>query len=172
MTMPSATLIKPARFEQKSTMRIAGLRLRLDDQAAQKIPELWQQLVPHMGKVPAQVGHADYGVCIGVDDSNSCFDYMAGMEIKKDIADRSSVPTEWFEITIPEQQYAIFAHQQHVSQLHQTIHDIFDQWLPGSGYVHAVGGAGKVHFIERYGEAFNPQTGTGDIEIWLPVKAR
>lgn len=119
MTMPSATLIKPARFEQKSTMRIAGLRLRLDDQAAQKIPELWQQLVPHMGKIPAQVGHADYGVCIRVDDSNSCFDYMAGMEIEKDIADRSSVPTEWFEITIPEQQYAIFAHQQHVSQLRQ-----------------------------------------------------
>lgn len=168
MTMPSATSIKPARFEQKSTMRIAGLRLRLDDKAAQKIPELWQQLAPYLGKVSSQVGNADYGLCIRVDDSNSCFDYLAGMEI----GDRSGVPTEWSEVTLPEQQYAVFTHQQHVSQLRQTIHNIFDQWLPASGYVHAAGGPGMVHFIERYGDTFNPQTGTGDIELWLPVKTR
>lgn len=168
MTMPSATSIKPARFEQKSTMRIAGLRLRLDDKAAQKIPELWQQLAPHLGKVSSQVGNADYGLCIRVDDSNSCFDYLAGMEI----GDRSGVPTEWSEVTLPEQQYAVFTHHRHVSQLRQTIHNIFDQWLPASGYVHAAGGPGMVHFIERYGDTFNPQTGTGDIELWLPVKTR
>ena len=168
MTMPSATSIKPARFEQKSTMRIAGLRLRLDDKAAQKIPELWQQLAPHLGKVSSQVGTADYGLCIRVDDSNSCFDYLAGMEI----GDRSGVPTELSEVTLPEQQYAVFTHHQHVSQLRQTIHNIFDQWLPASGYVHAAGGPGMVHFIERYGDTFNPQTGTGDIELWLPVKTR
>ena len=168
MTMPSATSIKPARFEQKSTMRIAGLRLRLDDKAAQKIPELWQQLAPHLGKVSSQVGNADYGLCIRVDDSNSCFDYLAGMEI----GDRSGVPTEWSEVTLPEQQYAVFTHHQHVSQLRQTIHNIFDQWLLASGYVHAAGGPGMVHFIERYGDTFNPQTGNGDIELWLPVKTR
>ena len=25
-------------------------------------------------------------------------------------------------------------------------------------------------FFERYGEAFDPQTGTGGIEVWLPIK--
>lgn len=168
----SSTHLTPVRVELKNPMRITGLRLRLDDKAAQKIPELWQQLAPHLGKVPSQVGNADYGLCIRVDDSNSCFDYLAGMEIEKDIEDRSEVPAEWPEITLPEQQYAVFTHQQHVSQVRHTIHNIFDQWLPGSGYVHAAGGPGTVHFIERYGEAFNPQTGTGDIEIWLPVKTK
>jgi AraC family transcriptional regulator len=24
-------------------------------------------------------------------------------------------------------------------------------------------------FFERYGEKFNPQTGTGDIEVWVPI---
>lgn len=168
----SSTDLAPVRVEQKSPMRIAGLRLRLDDQAAQKIPALWQELAPYLGKVPAQVGHADYGLCIRVDDSNSCFDYLAGMEIEKDIEDRSGVPAEWIEIILPEQQYAVFTHQQHVSQLRQTIHHIFDQWLPASGYIHITGGPGTVHLIEHYGEAFNPQTGIGDIEIWLPVKTK
>ena len=168
MTMSSATRIEPARVEQKGTMHIAGLRLRLDDKAMYKIPELWQQLTPHLGKISSQIGNADYGLCIRVDDSNNCFDYLAGMEIK----DRSGVPVEWSEITIPEQEYAVFSHQHHVSQLRQTIHHIFDQWLPESDYSHAVGGAARVHFFERYGEGFNPQTGTGDIELWLPVKTR
>lgn len=168
----SSTHLRPVRVEQKSPMRVAGLRLRLDDQADQKIPALWQELAPYLDKVPAQVGHADYGLCIRVDDSNSCFDYLAGMEIEKDIEDRLGVPAEWIEIMLPEQHYAVFTHQQHVSQLRQTIHNIFDQWLPASGYVHIAGGPGTVHIIERYGEAFNPQTGTGDIEIWLPVKTK
>jgi predicted transcriptional regulator YdeE len=25
-------------------------------------------------------------------------------------------------------------------------------------------------FLERYGEAFDPRTGMGDVEVWVPVE--
>ena len=29
---------------------------------------------------------------------------------------------------------------------------------------------GQPNLIERYGPGFNPKSGTGDIELWLPIK--
>jgi AraC family transcriptional regulator len=44
------------------------------------------------------------------------------------------------------------------------------QWLPTSGHERAKA-QGPPDFFERYGEGFDPQTGYGDIEVWVPVKA-
>jgi AraC family transcriptional regulator len=41
-----------------------------------------------------------------------------------------------------------------------------NQWLPGSGKEMA----DSVGLLERYGKDFDPQTGRGDVEIWIPIK--
>lgn len=164
MNTKTASLI-PMRFENHHTMHVAGLRLRLNENADREIPALWQRLAPHLGKIPTQLGSADYGLCIPVGSREGCFDYLAGIEV----ANSSSLPEDWTTIYLPAQEYAVFSHQGHVSKLRNTLHQIFDQWLPTSNRKHAQGGANPIHFFERYGEGFNPQTGFGDIEIWLPI---
>lgn len=158
------TNIKPLRLVQREAMHVVGPRQQLDANAVQTIQHLWEQLVPYLGKIPGQTGDADYGVCLRVDGPMTCFDYMAAIEVTHN----TNIPTTWSEVYIAAQTYAVFAHTSHVSQLCHTIHNIFDQWLPDSGWQH-LAGTNSVHFFERYGETFNPETGVGDIEIWLPV---
>lgn len=158
-------------FENCEMMTIAGLILRLNENADREIPALWQRLAPHLGKVPGQIGSADYGLCIRAEDDNCCFDYLAGIEIANMSAPSGALPSDWRIVNCPAQKYAVFTHDRHVSELHRSIHLIFDQWLPASNHQHAQNAGNPIHFFERYGEGFNPKTGFGDIELWLPINA-
>lgn len=113
--------------------------------------------------MPGQIGaRIAYGVVI---DAGSGIEYLAGVEV----ADPSGLPGEFTHVRLPAQRYAVFEHQGHVSKLKDTMTAIFETWLPQSGHEHART-AGAAAFFERYGEEFDPQTGTGGIEVWVPVK--
>lgn len=151
----------PVRFETAGALLIAGLSQRYSAATASTIPELWQRLVPYMDNVPQRVGAVDYGICHGSDTDGS-FDYLCGFEVTQ----LSSLPTEFSHLRIPSQQYAVFAHGTHVSELRKTIDAIYRSWLPAaSGIVPT----GMPDFIERYGPGFDPGAGQGDMEIWLPI---
>jgi AraC family transcriptional regulator len=74
-------------------------------------------------------------------------------------------------VSIPTQKYAVFSHREHVSKLSNTVGTILSKWLPQSGYEVAHVGADAPDFFERYGEDFDPQTGTGGMEVWIPIKS-
>jgi AraC family transcriptional regulator len=57
-----------------------------------------------------------------------------------------------------------------VSKLHETCDAIEREWLPRSQYAFAHGTPGAPGFFERYGEDFDPHTGSGDVEVWVPIK--
>jgi AraC family transcriptional regulator len=59
----------------------------------------------------------------------------------------------------------VFTHDGHISTIRGTWKSIWSQWLPGSGHKLA-----DAPFFERYGEAFDPRTGSGGFEIWIPLK--
>jgi len=42
---------------------------------------------------------------------------------------------------------------------------IWNKWLPASGLELT-----DSPFFERYGESFDPRTGSGGFEFWLPLK--
>ena len=67
---------------------------------------------------------------------------------------------------IPEQRYAVFTHTEHVSTIRRTVNAIWNQWLPASGLK-----AADAPNFERYDEKFDPATGNGGLEIWVPVSA-
>jgi len=52
----------------------------------------------------------------------------------------------------------------------KAIEWILHTWLPGSGERRAPGFAGGVELVEWYGPAFDPETGYGDVEIWVPLE--
>ena len=61
-----------------------------------------------------------------------------------------------------------------MSEISRTVDAIFHSWLPASGHEHAwsfgAPSEDTLAFFERYGEDFNPATGLGNIEVWVPVK--
>jgi AraC family transcriptional regulator len=156
---PPATLAPP-RIETGRTLLIAGLSERYTHATSAAIPSQWQQFHPHIGHVPGQIGNIAYGVFHNIDDSGN-MDYITGVEV----ADFSDLPKTFARLRIPEHLYAVFSHQGHISAIRGTMHAIWNSWLPQSDYQ-----ASDAPGFERYDERFNPDTGLGGFEIWIPVK--
>jgi AraC family transcriptional regulator len=62
--------------------------------------------------------------------------------------------------------YAVFAHDGHISTLRDTIGGAVIGWLPASGKEID----GEPQMLEFYGESYDPRTGRGQIEVWLPIR--
>lgn len=143
---------------------ILGITESLDDCAAQKIPALWNKLMQsYWDKIPGGINNVGYGLCIDLDKGN-CI-YLAGREV----SEIQSIPDYLQVFVMPSQTYAVFEHTESVMTIRKTIDNIFSHWLPNSGYQLTSTDKNRLVFFERYGEEFNPETGKGGIEIWLPV---
>lgn len=150
------------RFENGKPLLIAGLLGHFTAENREGIPAQWQHFGRHLGKIPGQIGRATYGLCFLLPDR---VDYLSGTEV----SGGSSLPGEFRTVNIPAQKYAVFPHREHVSKLRNTCQLIFE-WFPGPGHECAKA-LGAPDFFERYGEKFDPRTGVGDIEVWVPIKA-
>lgn len=149
----------PPRFETARAFLVAGLSERIScDNGA--IPGLWQRFHQAVEDIPARVGDVAYGVCCNGDDSGN-FDYIAGVEV----SDYTDLPRRFGRVRIAEQRYAVFTHRDHVSSIRRTVNTIWNHWLPASGLK-----AADAPNFERYGQNFDPATGEGGFEIWVPVK--
>ncbi|MGD9646230.1 MAG: GyrI-like domain-containing protein [Pirellulales bacterium] len=152
--------LRSPRFEARQAMTIAGLLVRYNNQTRMNIPAQWERFVPHLGKVPGQVGTTSYGVCLNFDDKCE-FDYLTGVEV-----DGSATPSGDLTVMhLPAARYAVIAHNGHVSAIGQTIDAIWSKWLPASGLQ-----AAATPSFERYDERFDPRTGLGGIEIWVAIQ--
>lgn len=156
--MPDTTLSQP-RIIDGPGMQIAGLGERFGFSDMSGLPALWQRFGAYIGKIPGEVGGVTYGVCSNPDD-NGQFDYVAGVEV----ADPAVVPIEFVRLHLAAQHYAVFAHQGHVAGVRATFAAIFNEWMPRSGYR-----AANAAPFERYDQRFDPKTGMGGFEIWIPV---
>jgi AraC family transcriptional regulator len=137
-----------------------GERYNHGDCGGAAIPSQWQRFHQTVGNIPGRIGNVAYGVCCNGDDAGN-FDYIAGVEV----ADFSDLPREFGRVRIPEQKYAVFTHREHISTIRRTVNTIWNHWLPQSGMK-----AADAPNFERYDEKFDPLTGNGGLEIWIPVK--
>jgi AraC family transcriptional regulator len=152
------------RIENRKALLIAGSQRHYSLENVGDIPSQWQSLP--FGRIPCQVGHAAYGVCNNAVEGGSDFDYLAGVEVST----LAGLPSEFAHISIAGGKYAIFPHRDHVSKLKETIDMIMRTWRPASRDLLVAPRPGEAQMIEYYGEDFNPATGMGQMEIWLPVK--
>jgi AraC family transcriptional regulator len=151
----------PSRFESGSALILAGIRENYTFENRTEIPKLWNRFGPRIDTVPDKAGNDAYGVLISTPDGKG-FDYMAAVAV----SGTENLPTDLTTREIPAQKYAIFPHPGHVSTLCETIDGIFQKWLPQSGQELTV----NPDFFEKYGPGFDPATGSGDMEVWVPVK--
>ncbi|WP_166359848.1 GyrI-like domain-containing protein [Pseudomonas akapageensis] len=150
----------PVRIENGTSFTIAGMGERFTLQSKSGIPALWDKFVPYIGKVSAQMGAQTYGVCCNPDGKGS-FEYIAGVRVST----TQGLPEHFRAIVIEPQRYAVFEHRGHISSIGETFEAIGKDWLPNSGEQ-----AADAPEFERYSADFNPDTGSGTVEIWLPLK--
>lgn len=150
------------RFEDGKPLLIAGINEAYTFETRTKIPSQWEKFCPFIGKVPGQVGQMSYGVSWNCKTGCS-FDYLAGVEVSDD----KQLPAALSSIQIPAHRYAVFAHPKHVSSLAATIDKIWREWVPDAGLPID----DQAPCFERYTAEFNPQTGMGGMEIWIPLKS-
>jgi len=155
--------LQAPRFETGKAMLVAGVGERYNhaNGGTAAIPGQWQRYHQKVDEIPDRVGNVAYGVCCNGDDSGN-FDYIAGVEV----SDFSNLPREFSRVRIPEQKYAVFTHSEHISTIRRTVNTIWNHWLPESGLCVA-----DAPNFERYDEKFDPATGSGGLEIWVPVKS-
>jgi AraC family transcriptional regulator len=154
--------LQPPRFATAKALLVAGVGERFSHESGAGIPGLWQRFHQTVTHIPGRVGQVAYGVCCNGDDAGN-FDYIAGVEV----TDYSDLPREFSKVRIPEQRYAVFTHRDHVSTVRRTVNTIWNHWLPASGLKIA-----DAPNFERYDTNFDPATGNGGFEIWVPVTDR
>lgn len=152
--------LPPPRFEERAAFEVAGLTRRYGHAETAGIPSLWAEFAPHIGHVDGAKGDAAYGLCFAAGDE-SAFDYMAAVEIAPGAAPGGGLETR----RVAAARYAVFTHSGHVSGVRNTMFAILNHWLPSAEVEYAEGPD-----FEVYGARFDPETGSGDVEIWLPVR--
>ena len=149
-------------FRQGPDLLIAGLNECYGKDTRANIPQQWERLAPHLGKVPGQVGQDAYGVCHAA-GPHGRFEYLAGVAVS--LPDR--LPEGFTTAKVDARRYAVFTHPGHVSSLPATIDTIWTRWAPGCGLPVAHGAP----CYERYTPEFDPGTGLGGMEVWIPLGA-
>lgn len=148
----------PVRFETGKAMLLGGLRRHHSFQHGD-FGGQWRDFSA-LGPLPGQLGEHAYGVICGADESGC--EYMCAVEVSA----LEVLPPTLGRMRISPQTYAVFRHLGHVDALPHTWQQAL-AWLAQSDY----DSAHRPDF-ERYGDAFDPDSGRGEVELWLAVVPR
>ena len=158
MNQPQRAEELSPRYENGREMLIAGFSAHYGVANPAGIPAQWQRFGPSIGSMPGKIGGAAYGVIYN--SNTEGFDYLTGVEV----ADTTALPGGFTHLSIPARRYAMFRHRGHVSMIRNTMQEICGTWLP------KLDGEPGAPSFERYGDDFDPVTGLGIVEIWIPLK--
>ncbi|HWL08086.1 MAG TPA: GyrI-like domain-containing protein [Planctomicrobium sp.] len=151
--------IAPTRFAENSGLIIVGLNRKYPSGKESEIPQLWYDFVPRIESIPHYVPGVTYGVCTSFDPQHG-LEYLAGVQV----ISIGELPEGMEALHLPPRRYAVFTHHGHYSLLPQTFDAIWKQWGPESGNADPAAPS-----FERYNEEFNPETGMGGTEVWIPL---
>lgn len=146
---------KPEMRDRKA-FRVVGLSVICSFGNTGAIPGLWRSLNTKEDDINGAISGVAYGVCCDADETGR-FRYVAGVE--------ATGGTEGMDfVDIPAGRYAIFTHTAHISGLPKTVYTIWNKSLPDLGLEPA-----KAPDFELYNKRFDPETGRGTVEIWIPI---
>lgn len=144
-------------IRDRGRFRVVGLSARCTFEDTNAIPALWRSFNTREGDVVGAIPGAAYGVCCDAGENGS-FRYLAGVQAQE------KTPGMDF-VDIPANRYAVFTHNGHVSDLPRTVYTIWNKSLPDAGLQPA-----SAPDYELYDRRFNPETGYGIVEVWVPIE--
>ncbi|WP_370674577.1 GyrI-like domain-containing protein [Pleomorphomonas sp. PLEO] len=145
-------------FRERGAFQVTGLSTRCTFETNVVIPRLWQDFDLRSDEVPSPVPDVYYGVCCDM-EADGHFRYVAGLESRA-----AYVPDALDAVNIPASRYAVFQHVGHISAFNKTVYTIWNKALPDAGLKPA-----KTPDFELYDDRFDPKTGSGTVEIWIPL---
>ena len=154
------------RIVRKSAFQVVGMEGRFTPASASRIPELWAHFVVRIADVPARRGMHTLGVCVDASPATldeAGFTYVAAVEVDG----TGTVPDGMIAVTVPANAYAVFTHVGHVARLNDTVRQIWGRWLPASRYRPVAAPDFELYDPERW----NPATGDGEIDVYVPIEA-
>lgn len=147
------------RFETGRPMLLAGLRARYRfEDMPDKLIAAWKTFVPSL-PLPGQVNDVTYGAMCGTDLAAQTCEYMCAVEVRN----FDALPADCGRMCVPPARYAVFTHDGPLAGLPQTWAGVH-AWLGSSGEK-----AAPTPDYERYDDRFDPRTGEGVVEIWVPI---
>lgn len=165
-------LVEPITLDDLTTLKLAdpvyvdhgplllvGLLESYRDGDMSAIPNQWQRFAPWLGNIPHQVPNVTHGVVFNGDDEGTT-DYLTAVEV----SDFSDVPAPLSRLRLGAQRYAVWRHAGHISEIRAVWRTIWADWAQTR-----VKTLADAPFFERYPESFDPMSGEGGFEIWLPV---
>jgi AraC family transcriptional regulator len=138
-------------------------RYRLGETAG--IPGQWGRFMSQYWRIEAPQDPIPWGVADAASEEGA-FTYMTAARVGAGAAP----PAGFVRRQIPARTYLVFVHQGHASRIGDTVAAIWNDWLPeltpelGLELLDAPS-------LERHGDDFDPGTGQGGVEIWVPVQA-
>ena len=160
LTMPptAKTTLPAPRLATRDAFEVTGMSDHFTFGSIPTIPALWTAFTRREDEVTT-VQPCAYGISYDTTTGDG-FRYMAGYAT----APGAEVPQGMTRLKVPAGRYAVFVHDGHVSQMHQTMQAIFDHGLRQAGLT-----ARPAPELEVYDHRFDPKTGTGPVELWIPV---
>ena len=154
------SLLEPE-IKEAGPLLLAGARDYVAYSEISGVPRIWERLFPHL-EWPRRVDACTYGACFAAGPPGEGTDYLAAIAVES----LEDLPKGLVGASLPAKRYSIFPHEGHVSTISETSAAIMDEWLPRSGEQLD---DGELTLLERYGEAFDPVSGRGGIELWVPL---
>jgi len=140
-------------------MSVVGLVERQAFGAPLRITAQWQRFMAMYGLIERTTAEIPIGVSCNLDEDGT-FEYVCGAEVARGC----DVPPGLRKIAIPAQTYAVFQHLTHIAGIGNTYLTIWNSWLTDHNRIAADGPS-----IERHKKTFDPRTGEGGVEIWIPL---
>ncbi|HYG59373.1 MAG TPA: AraC family transcriptional regulator [Symbiobacteriaceae bacterium] len=160
--VPGGSFMEP-RIVEQGPFTLIGMIYFGENQKGE-IPQLWNDFIPRIDKIPDAQPGASYGFCFMDDRSNPNFWYMASVPVAK-IGD---IPAEMVAKTVPAHTYAVFTHRGALAGLGETYAVAYKTWLPASGYELAAS-----FDFELYDRRFNPaDEANSELDIYLPIRPK
>jgi len=151
--------LEEPRIVEGRPMTIVGLSEPQSFATNHMIAAQWQRFMALYSEIPDKADPMPIGICTDVDEEGN-FNYVCGVEVTR----VSDAPRGMSVLRVPAQTYAVFTHRDHVSTIGTTYSAILDHWLPEHGKT-----AGNGASLERHLAGFDPRTGLGGVEIWMPL---
>jgi len=154
----NSKMVKPNRIEHAPAMIFVGLRERVAFGQTQTIPAMWGRFMPRYGEIEDKADPIPWGINDNLDDDGN-FDYVCAVRVKHAVA-----PKGLEILKTDARDYAVFHHEEHISQLPETYAAIWNDWTPDGSRKIA-----DAPSLERHMPTFDTNTGFGGVEIWIPL---
>jgi AraC family transcriptional regulator len=149
------------RYEEKKGLLAVGLAATYEFGAVEGVAGQWQRF---MTIIFPDIGHRLPTIPVGVAsavDMDGDFTYVTAAEVSSASDARADLEV----VRVAPRRWAVFEHAGHITSLSRSFANIWDRWLPASN--HAVAEAPS---LERHQPTFDPRTGDGGVDIWIPIE--